>query len=315
MPKKISLDSSCGKLSINEILKEAPPNGWRIGWLAIRPRTLSIAATPVLVGTAVAVAEGAALVWLTMLAALCCALLIQVGTNLHNDSADYENGTDHPGRLGPLRVTAAGWASAGCMRRAATTSFALAFLLGIYLVALGGWPILIAGMASLLAGWSYSGGRHPISHTPLGEVFVVVFFGLIAVAGSHWLQREVFSANAWLAGLIVGLPAAAVLLINNYRDMEGDLSSGRRTLVSKLGRKRSRWLYAVLMLLPFVVLPLLFLNGLKGVLLGFLVLPVNLLLIRSVFHNPPGEALNELLARTAQAGCVLGLVLSIGVLL
>lgn len=291
------------------------PTGWRIWWMAIRPRTLSISATPVLVGTALAVAEGAPLIWMTMLAALCCALLIQAGTNLHNDAADFERGTDLPDRVGPTRVTAAGWVNPASVRRAALISFALAFLLGIYLVSLGGWPIMAAGLASLLAGWAYSGGRYPISHTPLGEVFVLVFFGLVAVTGSYWLQSGIWSGNAVLAGLAVGLPAAAVLLINNYRDLEGDQRSGRRTLAVLIGRAVSRRLYALLMLLPFAVVALIVLHGLEGAMLGFLALPISALFIRRLFLNPPDQDMNALLAGTAQTGFVFGLALSIGVLL
>lgn len=293
----------------------APPTGWRVWWTATRPRTLSISATPVLVGTALALAEGAAPAWFAMIAALCCALLIQVGTNLHNDAADFERGTDRPGRIGPLRVTAAGWASPAAVRRAAVISFALALALGIYLVTVGGWPILVAGIASLLAGWSYSGGRHPISHTPLGELFVLIFFGLVAVAGSHWLQLGIWSSNAWLAGIVVGMPAAAVLLVNNYRDLEDDLRSGRRTLAAVMGRERSRLVYAALMLLPFVVLLLLASHGLTGALLGFLALPFSASLIRRLHRSQPGPQLNLLLAGTAQAGFTVGLLLSIGLLL
>lgn len=293
----------------------APPSGWRVWWTATRPRTLSISATPVLVGSTLAWAEGGAPAWLPMLAALCCAVLIQVGTNLHNDAADYERGTDQPDRIGPLRVTAAGWASPAEVRRAAMVSFVLAFALGIYLVTIGGWPILAAGLASLVAGWSYSGGRHPISHTPLGELFVLVFFGLVAVAGSHWLQLGHGSLKTLLAGMVVGMPAAAVLLVNNYRDLEDDVRSGRRTLAALLGRERSRGVYAALMLLPYAVILMLALLGLPGALLGFLALPFSISLIRRLRRTAPGPRLNLMLAGTAQAGFVLGLLLSIGVLL
>lgn len=296
-------------------LTAVPPSAWHVWWTATRPRTLSIAATPVLVGSALALAEGAAANWLAMLAALCCAVLIQVGTNLHNDAADFLRGTDRADRIGPLRVTAAGWASPAAVRRAAAISFALALLLGTYLVLIGGWPILVAGITSLLAGWSYSGGRHPISHTPLGELFVLVFFGLVAVAGSHWLQAGAGSANAWLAGIVVGMPAAAVLLVNNYRDQEDDLRSGRRTLAALLGRENSRRVYAALMLLPYAVLLLLALQGLRGALLGWLAVPFSIALIRRLQRTPPGPQLNLLLAGTAQAGFALGVLLSIGLVL
>jgi len=314
IPNKNSGQCSFGKLKDTDQTYTVPPTGWHLWWMAVRPRTLSISATPVLVGTALAVAEGATANGLAMLAALCCALLIQVGTNLHNDAADFESGNDQPDRVRPRRVSAEGWANPAGVRRAATLSFTLALLLGIYLVALGGWPILLAGLASLIAGWSYSGGPRPVSHSALGEFFVLLFFGLVAVAGSHRLQLGVWSPDALLAGLVVGLPAAAVLLINNYRDLESDLRGGRQTLVSVLGRKHSRLLYVALMLLPFAVLPLLSWYGHKGAWLGFLALPLSLSLIRRLLRNPPGSELNSLLAATAQTGFVLGLVLSIGVL-
>jgi len=151
--------------------------------------------------------------------------------------------------------------------------------------------------------------RVQFPHSPLGDLFVLLFFGLVAVAGSHWLQLGAWSPDALLAGLVVGLPAAAVLLINNYRDLESDLLGGRQTLVSVLGRKHSRLLYVALML------PLLSWYGHKGAWLGFLALPLSLSLIRRLLRNPPGSELNSLLAATAQTGFVLGLVLSIGVLL
>ena len=191
-------------------LLASPSQSLVVWWTAIRPRTLSIAATPVALGSALAWADGASPVWTVLLATLACALLIQVGTNLHNDVADFERGTDRPDRVGPLRVTAAGWVQPASVRMAARSSFGLALLLGFYLVVQGGWPILLMGMASLVAGWSYSGGARPISHTAWGEVFVLVFFGLVAVAGSHWLQQGDAWVDALLCGFIVGFPAAAV---------------------------------------------------------------------------------------------------------
>lgn len=286
MPQNNADHCSFGKLTDTDQTPTNPPTGWYLWWIAIRPRSLSISATPVLVGTALAVAEGATANGLAMLAALCCAMLIQAGTNLHNDAADFESGNDQPDRVGPHRVTAEGWANPARVRRAATISFSLAFTLGIYLVALGGWPILLAGLVSLIAGWSYSGGSRPVSHSPLGELIVLLFFGLLAVSGSYWLQLGAWSPNALLAGLVVGLPAAAVLLINNYRDLECDLRGGRRTLVSVLGRRHSRLLYLALMLLPFAVLPLLSWYGLKGAGLGFLALPLSLSLIRRLMRDP-----------------------------
>jgi 1,4-dihydroxy-2-naphthoate octaprenyltransferase len=293
----------------------APPRGWRIWWTAARPRTLTIAATPVLLGTASAWAEGAAHHWLPALAAFCCALLIQAGTNLHNDAADYERGNDTPERVGPLRVTAAGWATAQQVRAAASSTFAAAFACGIYLVFVGGWPILAVGLASLAAGWAYSGGPRPISHSALGELVVWVFFGVVAVMGSHWLQAGRLSALAFLGGAAVGSIAAAVLMLNNYRDLAGDLRAGRRTLAALLGARGAPRAYAAMLLAPFVVPPLLALQGRPAALLAFGALPLCLSLVRRVARSEPGPALNLLLADTARAEFVFGLLLTVGILL
>lgn len=293
----------------------APPHGWRVWWTAARPRTLTIALTPVLLGTAIAWAEGAPHDWPAALAALLCALLIQAGTNLHNDAADFERGNDTPERVGPLRVTAAGWAPSADVRGAAFGAFAAAFALGIYLVGVGGWPILAIGVASLAAGWAYSGGPRPISHTPLGELFVWVFFGLNAVAGSHWLQSDRLSPNALLGGAALGCLAAAVLMVNNTRDLDGDLKAGRRTLAAVLGPVGARRAYGVMMLAPFAV-PLLFAwQGRIGALLALGALPLCAGAVQRMARGESGAALNLLLAGTARAGFVFGVLLAVGVML
>ena len=292
----------------------APPRGWRVWWTAARPRTLTLATAPVVAGTAMAWAEGAEHHWLVVLAVLIAALLIQIGTNLHNDAADHERGNDLADRLGPLRVTAAGWATARQVRSASRSAFVLAFLIGIYLVAQGGWAILLIGLASLVAGVVYSGGPRPISHTPLGEVFVWIFFGILAVAGSYWLQAGTLTPAAWLAGAAVGLPASAVLLVNNLRDIVADTRSGRRTLAAVLGDKKSRRLYGVLMLSPFASLPLFAVLGLTGAWLALLTLPPGLMLVKRIRFTQ-GPALNLLLARTAQYALGFAVCLAAGVLL
>lgn len=295
---------------------QAPPSGWQIWWTAARPRTLPLAATPVLAGIALAWAEGAAPHWLAALATLLAALLIQIGTNLHNDAADHERGNDRPDRLGPLRVTAAGWASAAAVRRAARMAFAAAFLLGVYLAAAGGWPIVMIGCASLVAGFAYSGGRQPISHTPFGELFVWVFFGVLAVAGSYWLQAARLSPAAVLAGAALGLPAAAVLLVNNLRDVAADTAAGRRTLAAVLGDAGARRLHTGFLLAPFLALPMLaaLLPNRYGIWLALLALPVCFKVMQRM-RGASGVALNSVLADTARAQFVFGLLLAIGCLL
>ena len=225
--------------------------------------------------------------------------------------ADFERGADRPDRIGPLRVTAAGWATPRHVHRAAALSFAL----GGFLVQQGGWPILAIGVASLIAGWAYSDGAHPISHSALGEVYVLVFFGLLAVAGSHWLQSGSTALVPWLGGAAVGLPAAAVLLVNNYRDRDADLRQGRRTLAARLGDAASKRAYAALVPLPFaLVLGVAWLTS-PGALLALLVLPYALSLMPRLHRQASGAQLNGLLGATAKLGLWLGLLLSMGVFL
>jgi 1,4-dihydroxy-2-naphthoate octaprenyltransferase len=165
-----------------------------------------------------------------LVAAAIAALLIQVATNLFNDIGDFERGADGPDRLGPTRAAAGGLLAPEAIKRAAYACFAVAALLGVYLVARGGALIVLIGLTSLIAGWSYSGGPRPISHSPLGELFVIVFFGLAAVCGVYWLCALKLSPAAALAGLALGLFAAAVLMINNIRDAAADARNGRKTL-------------------------------------------------------------------------------------
>lgn len=293
-----------------------PESRWAVAWAAIRPRTLGLAVTPVLLGSAIAWSEGAAAHWPSLLLALACALLIQIGTNVHNDVADFRRGTDGGSRIGPLRVTAAGWVRPQTMERASFACFGLALLLGVALVQRGGWPILVAGLASLVAGWAYSGGPRPISHGAWGEFFVWIFFGLVAVAGSHWLQAGVASHAAWLAGAALGAPAAAVLLVNNHRDLEDDLRSGRRTLAARLGPAATLRAYALLMLL-LPPLPVLWMaaQGRPGALVSLAAGWPAWRLLRRLASQPPGPWLNLQLAATARTASLFGLLLAAGVLL
>ncbi len=276
-----------------------------------------MAVTPVLVGSALAWSEGAAPRWLVFLATLACAVLIQVGTNLQNDVADFERGNDRPDRTGPLRVTAAGWASPGEVRRMTWTAFALASVLGLFLVWSGGVVILGIGLFSIAAAWAYSGGMRPVSYTALGELFVLVFFGLVAVSGSQYLQAGHWSALALPMGLAIGSMAAAVLLLNNYRDLAGDLAVGRRTLAVRIGPGRARVLYALLLLAPFALpLWLVFFGqpSRPAAILAFLALPVSLYLVVAM-RRRQGAALNAVLGRTGLAQLAFGALLAIGLLL
>jgi len=268
-------------------------------WLAaIRPKTLGLSVSPVLLGTVLAWSEQGVLHWLPALAALLAAMAIQIGTNLHNDAADHLKGTDTPDRLGPPRASALGLLDPRQVKRAAFLAFGLAFALGIYLVFQGGWPILLLGLASLAAGAAYSGGPWPISESPLGELFVWLFFGLGAVGGSYWLQTGQLSWTLLPPAAALGAFAAAVLVVNNYRDKYTDARAGRKTLAVLLPPAASRLAYALLMLGPFLLPGILWQDAFRWWLLPALL--AALYLVWLMYHTPHGRQLNALLGLTAR---------------
>jgi len=280
-------------------------------FLACRPKTLPVSLSPVLLGTAIAWHDSGHLLWLPLLAAACGAGLIQIGTNLFNDVGDFLRGTDTPGRLGPPRATAEGWLTPGQVKTGAWLSFALAFLCGIYLVWHGGWPIVAIGLASLAAGWAYTGGPKPIAYGPLGEAFVLLFFGLVAVGGSYYLQTLYLTPEVLLAGALVGLQAAAVISVNNYRDRDSDAASGKNTLAVRLGRPAMRQVYAGEVLAPYCLLPLLVGSLGDAVFLPLLSLPLALRLIRRFRQSEPGPLFNNILAATAGLQLFFAILLSL----
>ena len=286
------------------------PRGLGAWFLACRPKTLSVSLSPVLVGTAAAWHDSGQLMWLPLLAAALGAAFIQIGTNLFNDVGDFLRGTDTPGRLGPQRATAEGWLSAGQVRAGAWLAFALAFVCGIYLVGHGGWPIVVIGLASLAAGLAYTGGPKPIAYGPLGELFVFVFFGLVAVGGSYYLQTLSFGPSALIAATLVGIHAAAVITVNNYRDLDGDAANGKNTLAVRLGRPATRLFYTAEVLAPFLLLPTLGRLGWPAA-LPLLALPLAIGLIRRFHQNPPGRVFNAILAATAGLQLAFALLLSL----
>ena len=294
----------------------APLRGWRRWWIAARPRTLTMAVTPVVVGAALAWDERAAFDAAVFLLTLACATLIQVATNLLNDVSDYERGNDRADRVGPLRITAAGLATPAEVRRAAWLAFAVAVAIGLYLVWVGGVAILTVGLFSLVGGWAYSGGSRPISYGALGELWVLLFFGVVAVWGSRYLQSRDGSGLAVLYGLAVGSMAAAVLLLNNYRDLAPDRLAGRTTLASTLGPARARQVFAVLMLAPFALPTWLALTqpGQRALLLAWLALPLVLATIVRM-RRLGGPQLNPVLGQAALAQVVFGALLTVGLLL
>ncbi len=287
-----------------------------IWWLAIRPKTLSVSLAPVLVGCALAWAEERVFLWLPALLAAACAMLIQIGTNLHNDVKDFERGADTPERLGPSRATASGWLTAGQVKHGVALCFALALLLGVYLVWFGGWIIFAVGVLSVLAGLAYTGGPRPIAYSATGELFVWLFFGVVAVLGSFYLQTSHFGRAAWVAANMLGFLAAAVIVVNNIRDRENDARVGKNTLAVRIGRTASLVEYALLVLTPFVLLPLLgcLLLADVWVWLPLVAAPWAVFLVLRLRNASDGPVYNRLLAQTAQLQLVFSLLLCVGVM-
>lgn len=228
----------------------ATPAQWLEG---ARLRTLPAAASPVLVGSACALGLGAFSWWRAALALL-VALAMQVGVNFSNDYSDGVRGTDDV-RVGPLRLTASGAASPGTVKRAAFAAYGVAMLAGLVLVAVtGAWWLVAVGAACVVAGWLYTGGPKPYGYLGLGEVFVFVFFGLVATLGTTWVQAGTLSAPAWAGACAVGLFSCAVLMLNNLRDLPRDAEAGKRTLAVRLGDRGARGVYAGMVLVPFALL-------------------------------------------------------------
>jgi 1,4-dihydroxy-2-naphthoate octaprenyltransferase len=292
--------------------KPGSAGAWR---LAARPRTLPVAVAPVLVGSALAAAEGGAKP-LAALAALAAALCLQIAANFANDAFDHEKGADTEERLGPPRAAAAGLLSPAALRRGMAAALAGAALAGLPLVALGGWPILVLGLASLAAAVAYTGGRFAFGYRGLGEVAVFFFFGLVAVCGTFAVQAGRVGAPALLASLPIGALASAVLLVNNVRDLETDRRAGKRTLAVRLGRRGALRLHGLLVLGAQAALPLLWLAGptSPGVLAAGATLPWSASLVRRVAREQ-GPELNEALASTAKLEVVFAALLSAGCLL
>ncbi len=209
-------------------------------WLgASRPRTLPAAVAPVLAASALAWRDGGFLAP-AALAALGFALLIQIGTNFANDYYDFIKGADTAERVGPRRAVAAGLVTPAVMKRAMIGVFIAAFLCGLPLLAYGGWPLLAIGVASILCGVAYTGGPYPLGYNGLGDVFVFVFFGLVAVGATYFVQAGMITGDAWIIGAGIGALAANILVVNNYRDVETDVKAGKRTLVVRFGRGFAR---------------------------------------------------------------------------
>lgn len=284
-------------------------------WIAAaRLRTLPAAIVPVVVGTAVAHASRA-VAWGPALAALAGAIAIQIATNFANDVFDAEQGADTAERIGPLRVVSAGLVTPAAMKRAMVAAFAVAAAFGLYLVTVAGWPIVAIGGASILAGIAYTGGPWPLGYHGLGDVFVMVFFGFVAVCGTAFVQLGFVPALAWWAAVPVGALATAIIVVNNVRDRVGDARAGKRTLAVRFGRTFALEEYAALLLVAYAVPVMLAVSGLRWAALPLATLPLAVARMRALVAAADGPDHNRCLAATAQLLMVHGALFAAGLAL
>jgi 1,4-dihydroxy-2-naphthoate octaprenyltransferase len=281
--------------------------------LAARPKTLSAAVAPVLVGAGLA-AHHDVFAPLPILAALLGALLIQIGTNLANDYYDFVRGADTAERVGPVRVTQAGLLAPEAVRRAMVLVLAAAMLPGAYLVAVAGWPIVWIGLVSIACAVLYTGGPAPLAYHGLGDVFVFVFFGLVAVGGTYYVQAGTWPADAWLAGAGVGALSTAVLVVNNLRDIDTDALAGKRTLAVRVGRAGTRTEYVLLLALAALVPPVgvVLLGWPAWSLVALGALALSIAPTRVVFAHATPRELLPALGATARVLAVYGAGLALG---
>ena len=280
--------------------------------LAIRPRTLPAAAAGVITGSALAWRDGFFRLDAT-LACLLTALLLQIGSNLANDVFDFERGTDTPERLGPVRVTQAGLLTPSQVKVGMAVVFGLAALFGLYLAWLGGWPIILIGLAAILCAIAYTGGPFPLGYYGLGDLFVFLFFGLASVAGTYYVQAGFVSAAAWWMTIPPGLIITAILVVNNLRDLENDRKAGKRTLAVILGEQATKAQYLICMIAAYLVLPLVASMEIVpwSSLLAWLSLPVAIRAAHVVFTQR-GRPLNAALAGTGQTALLFSIFFWIG---
>lgn len=290
----------------------------RLGvWLhAFRIPTLSAALVPVLVGTVIAFRHGV-FQPVAALAALVGAVGIQIGTNLANDLFDYRKGADPPERIGPPRVLPMGWLSPSEVRTGIVAAFGIATVAGTYLIALRGWPVLAIGVASIAAGLAYTAGPWALAYTGLGDIFVFLFFGFVAVMGTYYVQAGTLDPEAVLASIPVGALATAILVVNNLRDIETDRASRKRTLAVLLGRRAARAEFAALLAAAFLVPMHLWAQGLRS---AWILLPLGAAslaarTLQTVFEREDGPSLNGALIDAAQLHLLFGLLFAAGLAL
>ena len=292
------------------------PSPKRVLWLAIRPATLAASVAPVLAGTAVAVHEGGARPW-AGIAALVTALAMQIGVNLANDYSDFIRGADTPERIGPMRAAASGVIAPERVKWAAIASFGVAAVIGLVLSLATDWRLLFVGAACLLAGWLYTGGPRPYGYLGLGELFVFVFFGLVATIGTVYVQELRVTPLAVLAGCGVGFMATAVLILNNLRDIDTDTAAGKRTLATRIGRGPTLILLVLVVVAAFTVPLVIMFSKLASVTIMAMQfgIPIASVPVRTAFATRSGPPLVRALKRMASAELAYALLMTVGLLL
>ncbi len=297
-------------------VEAAAPSGVRVWMLAARVRTLPAAAAPVVVGTGAAIGTGQFRLF-PALAALVGALLLQIGANFTNDLFDFLRGADTAERVGPVRVTQAGLLTPRQVRAGMGVVFGAAILIGVYLIVVGGWPVVLIGLTAILAAIAYTGGPFPLGYHGLGELFVFLFFGLAAVGGTYEVQAGTVHAIAWWAAVPIGLLAVAIIVVNNLRDIATDRAAGKRTLAVRLGVRGTQAEYIALLVVAYLIPLLMWVTGVAAsawVLLALFSLPLAPPLVRRLLRER-GRALNGVLAGTARLELVYGLLFAIGLAL
>ncbi|TMF16506.1 MAG: 1,4-dihydroxy-2-naphthoate polyprenyltransferase [Chloroflexi bacterium] len=288
---------------------------YRVWWSAVRPATLAASVAPVLAGTAVAIHEGGAR-WGAGIAALIVALAMQLGVNFANDYSDHVRGAD-AARVGPVRAASSGIVSPRQVRWAAIAAFSVAAIAGVALSLAVDWRLLLVGAACLLAGWLYTGGPRPYGYLGLGEVFVFVFFGLVATVGTAYVETGRVTTLAVLMGCGVGFMATAILVLNNLRDIDTDTAAGKRTLATRIGRRPTRVLLLGLVCAAFAVPIVIFTTGLAGVtvMAMHVGIPIASMPVRTAFATTAAPQLVAALKRMAAAELAYALLFTLGILL
>jgi 1,4-dihydroxy-2-naphthoate octaprenyltransferase len=295
--------------------RPAAPSGARLWVAGARLRTLPAAIVPVAVGTAAAVGQGTDTQWWRAGFALMVALALQVGVNYANDYSDGVRGTDGAQRVGPLRLVGSGLVPPASVKRAATLAFAVAGGFGATLALVVGPELWVVGAASLVAGWTYTGGPRPYGYLGLGEVFVFVFFGLVATVGTSYVLLEEIDGLSLACSVAVGLWATALLVVNNLRDIPGDTEAGKATLAVRLGDRRTRILYVLMQEAALLVAVVVTIFTGRAAIAALLALPFVVAAIRSVARGVGGSELIPVLGLTGRAQLIGGLAMAVGLAL